>query len=170
MTTIALGLEAIYVGYERCICLDHQSRKSRAYQYLKYKERNMDYEAEDKTGLYLVNERPIIKSVSPTEGKEGDIITIKGKGFSEYIRNNCIVVGGMGACARAQSGSTSAELKVRIDPVSHPSEGEILAWVGAGSNFYNETIGFRSSQLRFSETAIGRAHRRCYHSFFLRII
>jgi len=116
----------------------------------------MNYEAEDKTGLYLVNERPVIKTVNPTEGKEGDIITIKGTGFSEYIRNNCIVVGGMGACARAQKGSTSTELKVRIDPVPRLSEGEILAWVGAGSDFYNETIGFRSSRLRFSETAIFR--------------
>jgi hypothetical protein len=115
-----------------------------------------NYEELDKTGYYLISRRAKIESVEPKEGKEGDIITLKGSGFSEYIRNNCIVVGGMGACARAQPGSTDTELKVRIDPVPKRSEGEILVWIGSGSNFYNEKIGSGQSQLRFSETAIFR--------------
>jgi len=117
---------------------------------------NMNYEELDKTGFYLRSRRAKIESVEPKEGKEGDIITLKGSGFSEFIRNNCIVVGGMGACARVQPGSTDTELKVRIDPVPKKSEGEILAWIGAGSDFYNERIGSGRGQLRFSETAIFR--------------
>ncbi len=84
----------------------------------------MSYEDEDKTGLYLVEERPHIRSVEPTIGKEGDVITLHGSGFSVYPRNNCVVVGGMGACARAQPGSTNTELKVQIGPVPRESGGD----------------------------------------------
>lgn len=115
-----------------------------------------NYEALDRTGFYLLDRRPKIEFVEPSEGKEGDIITLIGSGFSRYVRNNCIVVGGMGACARVQPGSTDTKLKARIDPVPRESEGEILMWVGAGSNFYNETIGNRFAQLKFTETAIFR--------------
>lgn len=115
-----------------------------------------DYESADKTGLYLVAQRPRIDSVEPTEGKEGDIITIKGSGFSPYVRNNCVVIGGMGACARVQEGSTATELKVRIDPVAKKSQGDILMWPGAGSNFYNEKIVSGRGKLHFTETAIFR--------------
>jgi len=117
---------------------------------------HIDYEALDKTGLYLARQRMKIDSVEPTQGKEGDVITIKGSGFSRHIRNNCVVVGGMGACARVQPGSTTTELKVRIDPVPRISEGAILAWPGAGSNFYNEPIGSGRGHLNFTETAIFR--------------
>lgn len=118
--------------------------------------KSVDYESLDRTGLYLVSERPRIESVHPSEGKEGDIITLRGSGFSRYIRNNCIVVGGMGACARVQEGATNTELKARIDPVPRRSEGAVLVWVGSGANFYNESIGAGRSQLSFTETAIFR--------------
>jgi hypothetical protein len=72
----------------------------------------------DQHGLYIVDEMPVITSVEPIEGAEGTIATLKGSGFSRYVRNNCVVVANLGACARAQEGSTSTELKVRIDPVA----------------------------------------------------
>lgn len=111
---------------------------------------------EPRTGLYIVDEKPVITSVEPKEGAEGTLVTLKGSGFSPFVRNNCVVVGGMGACARAQEGSTATELIVRVDPVARKSAGDILAWVGAGSNFYNERIGSNRTNLRFSETAIFR--------------
>ncbi len=114
----------------------------------------MNYEDLDQTGFYLRTQRAKIESVEPLEGKEGDIITLKGSGFSSHIRNNCVVVGGMGACARVQPGATDTEIKVRIDPVPKKSSGAILMWVGAGSNFYNESIGSGRGILHFSETAI----------------
>lgn len=111
---------------------------------------------EDNTGLFLHEKAPVINSITPTQGKEGTIIKIKGSGFSRYIRNNCIVVGGMGACARAQEGTTNTELVARIDPVANVSSGDVLMWQGAGSNFYNERIKFADSALEFTETAIFR--------------
>lgn len=111
---------------------------------------------EDNTGLYLNEHEPVITSVTPSEGKEGTIVKIKGSGFSKHIRNNCIVIGGMGACARAQEGTTETELIARIDPVAKISSGDVLMWPGAGSNFYNEKIKVGNSTLDFSETAIFR--------------
>lgn len=111
---------------------------------------------EDNTGLFMTEQEPVITSVTPTEGKEGTIVKIKGSGFSKYIRNNCIVIGGMGACARAQEGTSENELIVRIDPVAKPSIGDVLMWPGAGSNFYNERVKVGDAILEFSETAIFR--------------
>jgi hypothetical protein len=111
---------------------------------------------EPRTGLYIVDEAPAITSVTPTEGAEGTIVTLKGSGFSRYIRNNCVVVANLGACARAQEGSTPTELKVRIDPVAKKKEGDVMMWPGAGSYFFNERIGANGTALRFSETAIFR--------------
>src|SRR5262245_49702800 len=61
----------------------------------------------DEHGLYIVDEPAVITSVEPLEGAEGTIVTLKGSGFSRFIRNNCIVVANLGACARPQEGSTS---------------------------------------------------------------
>ena len=110
----------------------------------------------DEHGLYIVDEIPTITSVEPMEGAEGTIVTLKGSGFSRYVRNNCIVVANLGACARAQEDSTPTELKVRIDPVAREREGDVMMWPGAGSNFFNERISFQETVLRFSETAIFR--------------
>lgn len=110
----------------------------------------------DQHGLYIVDEMPVITSVEPTEGAEGTIVTLKGSGFSRYVRNNCVVVANLGACARAQEGSTPTELKVRIDPVAKKKEGDVMMWPGAGSYFFNERIGSHGTALRFSETAIFR--------------
>ncbi|MDB5223372.1 MAG: hypothetical protein JWN83_2039 [Chitinophagaceae bacterium] len=109
---------------------------------------------EDNTGLFLADKAPVITSIEPKEGKEGTIVKIKGSGFSKYARNNCIVVGGMAACARTQEGTTDTELIVRIDPVSRQSVGDILVWQGVGSNFYNEKILYSNTILHFTETAI----------------
>jgi hypothetical protein len=106
----------------------------------------------DEHGLYIVDEPAVISSVEPLEGAEGTTVTLKGSGFSRYIRNNCVVVANLGACARPQEGSTPSQLKVRIDPVAKTKEGDVMMWPGAGSNFFNERIG----SLRFSETAIFR--------------
>jgi hypothetical protein len=110
----------------------------------------------DEHGLYIVDERTVIKSVEPTEGAEGTIVTLKGTGFSRYPRNNCVVIANFGACARAQEGSTPTELKVRIDPVAKIKAGDVMMWPGAGSHFFNEHIDSEGTALRFSETAIFR--------------
>lgn len=98
----------------------------------------------------------VIASVDPLEGQEGTIVTLRGSGFGDHIRNNCVVVGGMGACARAQPGSTPSELKVRIDPVARESEGDLLMWPGVGTDLHPERIGFGETNLRFSEVALFR--------------
>jgi len=108
------------------------------------------------TGLYWREELPTISEIDKREGREGTTIILKGSGFSPAIRNNCIVVGGMGACARPQPGTTRNELIAKIDPVARISEGDVAVWVGVGSNFYNETVGYGNIGLRFSETAIFR--------------
>lgn len=111
---------------------------------------------EDNTGLFLSIQEPVINSIEPKEGKEGTIVKIKGSGFSQYLRNNCIVVGGMGACARTQEGTTDTELIVRIDPVARQSVGDVLVWAGSGANYYNERINHGKASLNFTETAIFR--------------
>jgi hypothetical protein len=52
----------------------------------------------------------VINSVDPKEGAEGTVVTLKGSGFARHVRNSCVVVGGMGACARAEPGSSDSEL------------------------------------------------------------
>lgn len=119
------------------------------------KLRNLAMKTDDH-GLYIVDQATVITSVSPVEGHEGTIVTLKGTGFSKYVRNNCVVLGNLGACGRAQEGATSTELKVRIDPVAMVKEGDVMMWPGAGSNYYNDRISSDSTALRFSETAIFR--------------
>lgn len=106
-----------------------------------------------------VNRSPvIIDSIEPTEGCEGTIITLKGSGFPAYnpTRNNCVVIGGMGACGRVEPDSSSTELKVRIGPVAKAKEGNIRMWPGTGLNLYTERISVGDSSLVFSEAAIFR--------------
>lgn len=100
----------------------------------------------------------IITSVTPMEGQEGTIVTLVGSGFDAYnpVRNNCVVVGGMGACARALPGSTPTELKVRIGPVAKTQSGDILMWPGLGVELHTDQLDYRAAGLRFSETAIFR--------------
>jgi hypothetical protein len=99
-----------------------------------------------------------ITSVSPLEGQEGTIVTLKGSGFDAYnpVRNNCVVMGGMGACARAQPGSTPTELKVRIGPVARAQGGDILMWPGLGVDVHTDRLDFNKANLRFSEAAVFR--------------
>jgi hypothetical protein len=106
-----------------------------------------------------VNRTPvIIDSIEPLEGCEGTIVTLKGSGFPAYnpTRNNCVVIGGMGACARAEADSTSTELKVRIGPVAKAKEGNIRMWPGTGLDVHTESISSGDTSLLFSETAIFR--------------
>lgn len=98
----------------------------------------------------------VIESVEPLHGHEGTIVNIKGHGFGEYPRNNCIVLGGMGACARAEPDSTPTHLKVRIDPVARESVGDLLMWPGTVVDLHTERIDWRDTSLRFAETAIFR--------------
>jgi hypothetical protein len=62
----------------------------------------------------------------------------------------------MGACARAQPGSTSTELKVRIGPVARETEGFIRMWPGAGVEIFTETVELQDTRLDFTEAAIFR--------------
>ncbi|MER6523149.1 IPT/TIG domain-containing protein [Streptomyces sp. NPDC001553] len=97
-----------------------------------------------------------IESVEPLEGREGTIVTLRGTGFAPHIRNNCVVVGGMGACARPEPDSTDTELRVRIGPVAKRTEGDILMWPGTGVDVHTEQVAFRDTSLKFSEVAIFR--------------
>jgi len=97
-----------------------------------------------------------ITSVSPREGCEGTIVTIKGSGFARHFRNNCVVVGGMGACARVEPKGTDREIKARIGPVARPNVGDILMWPGIGLDLHTEAVRVGRSRLDFSEVAIFR--------------
>lgn len=97
-----------------------------------------------------------IESVTPSHGHEGTIVTLKGSGFAKHVRNNCVVVSDMGACARAQPGGTDTELKVQIGPVARETQGVILMWPGIGSDLHTERISHRKTSLSFSEVALFR--------------
>jgi IPT/TIG domain len=104
----------------------------------------------------LTSNPVVIESVEPREGREGTIVTLRGSGFARHVRNNCVVVGGMAACARAQPDSTDTELKVRIGPVARATSGDILMWPGIGADLHTQRIAVRSAKLDFSEVAIFR--------------
>lgn len=105
----------------------------------------------------MLNRTPVvITSVKPLQGHEGTVVTLKGSGFAPHIRNNCVVIGGMGACARAEPNSTDTTLKVRIGPVARATEGDLLMWPGTGADLHTESINFGGTSLRFSETAVFR--------------
>jgi hypothetical protein len=105
----------------------------------------------------MLNRQPVvITSVDPLQGREGTIVTLKGSGFAPHIRNNCVVIGGMGACARAEPNSTPTELKVRIGPVARVTAGDLLMWPGVGADLHTEQVDYRGTTLQFSETAIFR--------------
>lgn len=106
----------------------------------------------------LNRQRVIIDSVSPREGKEGTVVTMTGKGFDAFrpARNNCVVMGGMGACARALPSSTDTKLEVRIGPVAKAQTGDILMWPGLGVELYTDRLEYKNAALDFTETAIFR--------------
>jgi hypothetical protein len=106
--------------------------------------------------LMLARDSLVIESVEPLEGHEGTIVTLRGSGFARHIRNNCVVVGGMAACARAERDSTATELKVRIGPVARAASGDILAWPGVGADLHTEALDVERTTLQFSEVAIFR--------------
>ena len=97
-----------------------------------------------------------IKSVTPLEGKEGTIVTLKGSGFAKHFRNNCVVIGGMGACARVQPNGSDSEIKARIGPVARANVGDILMWPGTGVDLHTESIRVGRTRLAFSEVAVFR--------------
>jgi hypothetical protein len=98
----------------------------------------------------------VITSVQPLEGHEGTIVTLRGSGFAGHVRNNCVLIGGLGACARPEPDSTDTELKVRIGPVAREAEGDVLLWPGIGLDLHTESINYGEARLLFSETAIFR--------------
>jgi hypothetical protein len=105
----------------------------------------------------MIYRRPaIVTSVEPLEGHEGTIVTLKGSGFAAYPRNNCVVIGGMGACARAQPGSTATELKVKISPVAKETQGDLLMWPGPAVELHPEEVKFGETSLLFSDVAVFR--------------
>ncbi|MEX0171166.1 IPT/TIG domain-containing protein [Streptomyces sp. LMG1-1-1.1] len=97
-----------------------------------------------------------IDSVEPAEGREGTVVTLRGRGFAPHVRNNCVVIGGMGACARPEPGSTDTELKVRIGPVARATSGDLLMWPGTGTDIHTEKVDFGDTLLTFSEVAVFR--------------
>ena len=105
----------------------------------------------------MIRKTPVaITSVDPTEGCEGTIVTLKGTGFAKHIRNNCVVVGGMGACARPETEASDTELKIKIGPVPEVTQGDILMWPGVGLDLHTEEVAFGRSKLSFSEIAVFR--------------
>lgn len=103
----------------------------------------------------MLTHEPIrIDSVEPQEGEEGTIITLEGEGFGRHPRSNCIVIGGMGACARVLEGGTDTEVRARIDPVARVSEGNVLAWPGVGSEFFSDPLNVKDTRFDFVEVAI----------------
>ncbi|MFI0738525.1 IPT/TIG domain-containing protein [Streptomyces sp. NPDC021100] len=105
----------------------------------------------------MLTRRPVtIPSVEPSEGREGTLVTIRGTGFAPHVRNNCVVIGGMGACARPEPGSTDTELKVRIGPVARATEGDLLMWPGTGTDVHTERIAHGDTTLTFSEVSVFR--------------
>src|SRR6476619_411961 len=91
--------------------------------------------------LLMIHRTPItITSVNPLHGHEGTIVTLEGTGFSPNIRNNCVEVGGMGACARSEPYSHPTQLKFFFCNVTAPTESDILAWVGIGAELYIEEL------------------------------
>ncbi len=103
----------------------------------------------------MITRQPMrIDSVEPAEGKEGTVLTLKGSGFGRHPRSNCIVVGGMGACARVLEGGSDTEVQARIDPVARPSDGEILAWPGVGTEVFSDALEVKNVSLDFVEVAV----------------
>jgi IPT/TIG domain len=104
------------------------------------------------------SEAVVITSVEPMQGHEGTVVTIKGRGFDTYnpIRNNCVVIGGMGACCRPEPDSTATELRVRIGPVAKEQHGDLLMWPGPGADLHTGSLSFGETNLQFSETALFR--------------
>jgi hypothetical protein len=94
--------------------------------------------------------------VEPLEGEEGTIVTLKGSGFAAHNRNNCVVLGGMGACARAEGNSTPSELRVRIGPVAKATAGDLLMWPGPTVDLHLDAVNVGRTSLQFSEAAIFR--------------
>ena len=101
-------------------------------------------------------EAVVISALEPSEGKEGTVVTLRGSGFAMHPRNNCVVVGGMGACARPTGKASNTELKVRVGPVAAVSEGEVLMWPGTGLELFTERIAMRGTEIAFSETTVFR--------------
>jgi hypothetical protein len=104
----------------------------------------------------LALEPLVIESVDPLEGHEGTVVTLRGSGFPEHIRNSCVVVGGMAACARVEPDSTATELKVRIGPVARVGAGDVLAWPGIGTDVHTERESIGDTTVQFSEVTIFR--------------
>jgi hypothetical protein len=104
----------------------------------------------------LTRPRVVIESVEPLQGKEGTVVTLRGSGFAKHPRNNCVVVGGMGACARPVKEATDNELQVRIGPVSKRTHGDILMWPGIGMDLHTERLTSDRATLAFSEASIFR--------------
>jgi len=98
----------------------------------------------------------VVTSVEPLEGHEGTIVTLRGSGFERHGRNNCVVLGGMGACARAVGNPSSTELKVRIGPVARATAGDLLMWPGPVVDLHMEEVSLGRTGLRFSDAAIFR--------------
>ena len=97
----------------------------------------------------------VISSVTPLEGHEGTIVTIKGSGFAPHGRSNCVVIGGMGACARAEH-VTASELTVRIGPVAKETHGDLLMWTGMLAQLHTDKVSLGEASLSFSETTLFR--------------
>lgn len=100
--------------------------------------------------------KPIITSVEPHSGKEGTIVTIKGRNFPLDPKNNCFVFGGMAAFGTVEPKPTATEIKVRIGPVAKKSTGDVLMWPGTAFDVHMTDLSFRSTTLEFTRTKLFR--------------
>jgi hypothetical protein len=101
-------------------------------------------------------EKPVITSVEPLSGKEGTVVTIKGRNFPTNPKNICVVLGGMGALGTVQAGPTPTEIKVKIGPVAKKSSGDVLLWPGTALDLHTTDLSFRDTVLTFSTTKLFR--------------
>jgi hypothetical protein len=101
-------------------------------------------------------EKPVITSVEPLSGKEGTIVTIKGRNFPTNHKNSCIVVGGMGAMATVEPRPTATEIRVKIGPVAKKSVGDVLMWPGTALDLHTSDLSTRDTALTFTRTRLFR--------------
>src|SRR5262249_47432468 len=105
----------------------------------------------------MISRSPVVvASVEPMEGHEGTIVTLRGSGFEKHGRNNCVVLGGMGACARATEDSNSTEVKVSVGPGARTTAGALLMWPGPVVDLHMEELTVGGTGLHFSDVAIFR--------------
>ncbi len=82
-----------------------------------------------------------IDGVTPLDGKEGDLITIRGSGFDPNPANNCVFVADQGAMATVVSASPT-KLVARVGLVAATRSGDVGVMVGTGRALSSQRLTF----------------------------